>query len=200
METKTCAPRAAGTVEAGEERKIIYGTDNPNYCYKILPIEEFSVGLARERARSTPKAVRWPQRNRQYNSCKSCRRKYHQRRYDENPELREQNNALTREASRKNRAELRSKISEIKANTPCVDCGSTFHPVAMDFDHVRGTKKFIIGEAVARLGGSASAWDKIQKEIDKCDIRCAICHRIKTYEEHLQRDATNNPAHRWGNL
>ena len=78
-------------------------------------------------------------------------------------------------------------LMEIKSSG-CVDCGGIFHPTAMDFDHVRGTKKFGISEMMTKL----MPWDKIQKEIEKCEIRCANCHRVKSYEESLQRADINN--------
>lgn len=57
---------------------------------------------------------------------------------------------------------------------PCVDCGGTFPPVCMDFDHVRGKKLFSIGP------NSHVAEDRVLKEIAKCDLVCSNCHRIRT--------------------
>ena len=75
------------------------------------------------------------------------------------------------------RHEQRRKIKEFIDNlksVPCMDCGNTFPAVCMDFDHVRGSKIFNI----------SSAWiysfDKILEEIEKCEIVCANCHRIRT--------------------
>ncbi len=47
----------------------------------------------------------------------------------------------------------------------------------MDFDHVRGEKKFNLGSVLA-LNVSAEILDE---EIAKCDIVCANCHRIRTH-------------------
>ena len=168
MKTKRCAPHDS-------KGKVIYGTDNPNYCYKILPIEKFSMD---RRAKG----------HRRHN-CSSCRYKYEMKRYDKNPEAKQLRSESIVKATKKRRTQLQSKVNEIKSNSPCVDCGGSFHPVAMDFDHVRGTKKYGISEMV----GKAMPWDKILKEIEKCDVRCANCHRIKTYEEH-QHAAINNPV------
>lgn len=57
---------------------------------------------------------------------------------------------------------------------PCLDCGVSYPPVAMDFDHVRGTKLFNLNK------GWAKAWAAIHSEIEKCDIVCSNCHRVRT--------------------
>ena len=45
----------------------------------------------------------------------------------------------------------------------------------------RAEKSFCIGDAV-RLG---FAFEKIEAEINKCQVLCANCHRIKTHEEGI---------------
>ena len=58
-----------------------------------------------------------------------------------------------------------------------MDCGGSFPPVCMDFDHVRGEKLFNIGsEARGGVG-----WERILAEVAKCELVCANCHRIRTY-------------------
>jgi hypothetical protein len=57
---------------------------------------------------------------------------------------------------------------------PCTDCGGTFAPVAMDFDHVRGTKL----KNVSAM--STYPWSRVLEEVAKCDLVCACCHRIRT--------------------
>lgn len=71
--------------------------------------------------------------------------------------------------------EIRAKIDEIKT-VPCMDCGKNFPPCAMDFDHREG-KIFNISRAASiKLN-----WETIQEEINKCDIVCSNCHRIRTH-------------------
>jgi len=65
------------------------------------------------------------------------------------------------------------RINAIKAN-PCMDCGNTYPPESMDFDHVRGEKLFQIAQSLTHK------WESIQAEIDKCELICAVCHRIRT--------------------
>ena len=63
----------------------------------------------------------------------------------------------------------------IKQEMGCVDCGYDANPVALDFDHVRGEKLFGIGLGV-KMGIK-----RLQAELDKCVVRCANCHRIRTF-------------------
>jgi hypothetical protein len=55
----------------------------------------------------------------------------------------------------------------------CTDCGYRTHPEALDFDHVDG-KRFTISRAVAH------SWDDLLAEIDKCEVVCSNCHRVRT--------------------
>lgn len=60
---------------------------------------------------------------------------------------------------------------------PCIDCGET-NPIILEFDHVTGDKQFNISN-VAREGYGMK---RLKDEIAKCEVRCANCHRKKTYE------------------
>lgn len=59
----------------------------------------------------------------------------------------------------------------------CVDCGEKDLRV-LDFDHVRGVKIDHIGRMVS---GYCSV-STLYAEIDKCEVRCANCHRRITSE------------------
>lgn len=56
---------------------------------------------------------------------------------------------------------------------PCVDCGIADIRV-LEFDHLQDKKHVI---ALMQVSGI----DSLIAEISKCDIRCANCHRIKTF-------------------
>ena len=60
-------------------------------------------------------------------------------------------------------------------NKPCLDCGSQYPPCAMDFDHVRGKKRFNLSEEAANHSLAV-----LLEETLKCEIICAVCHRIRT--------------------
>ena len=62
------------------------------------------------------------------------------------------------------------------ADHPCVDCGES-DPRCLEFDHRDpGTKTANVATLVQRAG----AWKVILAEIEKCDVRCANCHRRRT--------------------
>ena len=73
----------------------------------------------------------------------------------------------------KKKAAYRILVDALKVG-PCLDCGQSFPPECMDFDHVRGEKLFGIGQMGQRQQHFILA------EIAKCDLVCANCHRIRT--------------------
>lgn len=60
---------------------------------------------------------------------------------------------------------------------PCADCGRSFPTCAMDFDHRPGTVKLF----TLATGACSYGMKKIIEEIAKCDVVCAVCHRIRTW-------------------
>lgn len=46
-------------------------------------------------------------------------------------------------------------------------------PIVLEFDHVFGEKKYNLADLPSRY----SSWETIQSEIQKCEVRCANCHR-----------------------
>jgi len=52
----------------------------------------------------------------------------------------------------------------------CSKCGWLGHPSAFDFHH-RSDKHFAIGSAANK------SWSRVWKELKKCDLLCANCHR-----------------------
>ena len=72
------------------------------------------------------------------------------------------------------RLKARQHLDSLKT-TPCVDCGNSFPPCVMDFDHVRGEKV----TSVSRM----LRWsrERLLAEIAKCDLVCSNCHRLRTH-------------------
>lgn len=119
---------------------------------------------------------------REFKTCYGCRRKlpvecFSLHRPNNAPESYRNKRCNSCRASRQAGSELTKRKKELvdsSKSRPCADCGRTFPLVAMDFDHVRGEKKLVIG--------SAWRWasiEALQEEIAKCDVVCACCHRIR---------------------
>jgi hypothetical protein len=74
-------------------------------------------------------------------------------------------------------------LRELRAR-PCADCGGSFAPHQMDFDHRPGTvKRFNLMSGGSMLRPTAS----LLEEAAKCDVVCANCHRNRTWERHVAR-------------
>ena len=71
----------------------------------------------------------------------------------------------------------RNRMWQLLGESACVDCGME-DPRLLEFDHVRGTKRKALSYMVSR----GYAWKTIKAEVDKCDIVCANCHRLRTYK------------------
>lgn len=76
------------------------------------------------------------------------------------------------------RVEKNKQIINKLKMLPCTDCGLTYNPWQMDFDHLDSSQKIDnISELLCR-GVSIS---KIKQEIEKCELVCVNCHRIRTF-------------------
>jgi hypothetical protein len=69
------------------------------------------------------------------------------------------------------------KMWDYLTTKSCHDCGIK-DPRVLEFDHLpEYEKRFDIARAIA---GSTRSWKLILEEIEKCDVICANCHRIRT--------------------
>jgi hypothetical protein len=142
--------------------EVILGSMNKrcNKCGKIKRADDFhfkdkAKGVLRDR-------------------CKSCWSKYHRQHYLANKAT-YISNAI--EVKRKLRRENRILLLEYLSTHPCIDCGES-DPVVLEFDHVNGDKTNNVAELTRYYG-----WDKVIKEIMKCVVRCANCHRRRTAKQ-----------------
>lgn len=90
--------------------------------------------------------------------------------------------------AREHRARVRALLHRMKA-APCADCGGTFDPVCMDFDHRPGEHKAF---TISGNPGGRSL-DATLAEIAKCDVVCANCHRIRTLRTRDHRAKCRGP-------
>lgn len=77
-----------------------------------------------------------------------------------------------------NREAIQRNTAIIKAfkDRPCADCGQRFPRFVMDCDHREGTTKTL---EISK--GLLVSEARLRTEMDKCDVVCANCHRIRTH-------------------
>lgn len=102
-------------------------------------------------------------------------RKFNRQSYERRSEKRRQEIEENRKAQRD---AIREYIWDYLSTHPCVDCGES-DPRVLEFDHVRGRKKSNIGN----LATQGYSIESVRREIAKCEVRCANCHRRKTYDD-----------------
>mgnify|MGYP001587476805 FL=1 len=71
------------------------------------------------------------------------------------------------------RIEVKKYIYEYLSEHHCVDCGES-DIIVLEFDHIKDKTK-----DVSLLARNATV-KIIREEINKCEVRCANCHRRKT--------------------
>lgn len=76
------------------------------------------------------------------------------------------------------RDRLAERVRTIKESTPCADCGKRYPYYVMDFDHIPelGQKDRPVSQV--KHNGTRK---QILEEIEKCEVVCANCHRIRTH-------------------
>ncbi len=85
-----------------------------------------------------------------------------------------QNNKEKVALAQKTRTKLHKQKAIEYLGGKCMHCGGKFHPSVYDFHHVNPSEKEGLLSKI--LGAS---WIKIQKELDKCILLCANCHRLE---------------------
>ncbi|MGH9199497.1 MAG: hypothetical protein ACRD1T_27675, partial [Acidimicrobiia bacterium] len=103
--------------------------------------------------------------------CRSCQADYRREHYKANrPDY------ITRamEEARLRKQDVLLLLHAYLREHPCVDCGES-EPVLLDFDHVRDKDC-----EIATMIRAGRPWADIEREIAKCEVRCANCHARKT--------------------
>ena len=109
--------------------------------------------------------------------CKKCaveKAKQQRLKRRENPEYIKQFNAKITEA---NKLSKRAAV-EYMGNS-CSDCGGSFPDSVYDFHHLNMSEKEMNPSRVLRLRDRT----KVMKELNKCVLLCANCHRIRHFEK-----------------
>ena len=112
-------------------------------------------------------------------TCRECMKTYKKENYESNKKQYIQNVSDRRKALKQQLSEL--MLDYLKSH-PCVDCGFS-DPRALEFDHRDPSMKTM---DVSRMRNNCVSWASMLREIEKCDVRCANCHRIRTSNQFLQ--------------
>lgn len=83
---------------------------------------------------------------------------------------------------RKKQREYSAWLASIKLARGCADCGYKAHPAALEFDHMRGEKRFALSVGCGRRK------DVLMAELEKCDVVCSNCHHIRTFERRILKE------------
>lgn len=101
-------------------------------------------------------------------------RRYRKRRWRDDPDYREKITEKNKVAQQ----ERRARFQEYKQTLQCERCGFD-DSRALVFHHKDpATKEINLAAKAAHWG-----WDRLQREIDKCEVLCANCHSIHHAED-----------------
>lgn len=125
-------------------------------CRKEVPVELYNKNKAKSDGLT--------------NSCKPCMVKYQAAHYQRNKEKMNAK-ALARQKA--------TKVfwKNLKDNKPCMDCKVVHRYIALEYDHRDSSTKT---EDVSVMTARGLSRKTILKEIAKCDMVCANCHRYRT--------------------
>lgn len=80
-----------------------------------------------------------------------------------------------------NKVKNREWFVEYKKTLECIKCGEN-HPACIDFHHRDPNEK---EGTVSSLAGQTYSIERTKKEIAKCDVLCANCHRKLHWDERM---------------
>ena len=83
-----------------------------------------------------------------------------------------------KEAAKRSQKRNAKIIKEEKLKRGCQQCGYKVHHAALDFDHIDPKTKC---RDIAKMHTTNTK--TLRQEIEKCQVLCANCHRIKTYDQ-----------------
>ena len=132
-----------------------------NTCKEKTPLSEFY------KSEGTKDNLRY--------DWKKCGHKIHKLWIKNNPKKRTE--AREKQASTRLILWLKAKFE----GTPCMDCSKVFPWCVMDFDHRPGEIKSFRISKLNTYKATPYRIAMVIKEIDKCDLVCSNCHRIRTY-------------------
>lgn len=128
-------------------------------CGETKPLYQFP-----PRRRGEPRLQSW---------CRACFAANNARYYREH-EATQKTRLLRNTATQ--REQNHRRVIDYLSEHACVDCGEA-DIVVLHFDHL-GDKDANVSALIA----CGASWARVEREIAKCEVRCANCHRLKTAE------------------
>jgi len=107
--------------------------------------------------------------------CKKCSHERRSQYYQDNKETELERNKKTRDR-------YNQRFTDYKKTLSCRSCGETRWYV-LDFHHPDDTGKV---DNVGSMIAAQRAWKDVIKEIKKCEVLCANCHRELHYFERME--------------
>lgn len=123
-------------------------------CLVEKPLHEFSVATLRKDGRQP--------------YCKACRAVIDHELYERRVGRSVPRHLIARSGNR-------AWLVSLKQSRPCTDCGKTYPPQAMQWDHLPGSPKVGDVSALMRLTRA-----ELLEEIAKCELVCVNCHTMRT--------------------
>ena len=123
-----------------------------------------------------------------YSQTKEYRREYMRKRRAD-PEYRAKQQARDRELDKTperqlkhaTQAKIRNRARKLTGieylGGVCKRCGGEFHPAVFEFHHRNPAEK-----EYSPAKASQQSWENFKKELDKCDLLCANCHRMTHHD------------------
>jgi hypothetical protein len=121
-----------------------------NKCGRIKPLDAYY------------KAAR--NRGGRYHTCKKCKQEIDAKYYHSSDKKKLK--------IKERQVENQRRVEDYKRLKGCLSC-SECEPIALDFHHRdANSKEFTISHSSKRF-----SWERILREIEKCDVLCSNCHR-----------------------
>lgn len=87
----------------------------------------------------------------------------------------------TKDRTNRIRTKQSRYLWELKESSGCVDCREKYPHYMLEFDHLPGHQKLGSPTDMARNYNMQKALE----EVTKCDIVCANCHKIRTWQRYV---------------
>jgi hypothetical protein len=112
--------------------------------------------------------------NKLHSMCKMCKKEYDKKWYKNNQRRRDLLNERGRERCKRNMEFIRN----YKISKGCKICGYNKTYYALEFHHETDDKKYTVSKM------KTLSIKTVMKEIEKCIVICANCHREIHHEKH----------------